>query len=173
MKDENGFSFVLLEELLMVSSRQAEIQTCWRQKKIMHSWCLTFTEVITETISQKQEKTAVVWTCSISILGRRRGRRGMKLEYKFQVGRVLTYSLLHTQGIWHEFNKYLSNESWRRFFQKRGNESESKYWTSAYMMISSMNSCGIKYPPPVSPRTSSSFRPAGSPYHLATERRDS
>lgn len=124
MKDENGFSFVLLEELLMVSSRQAEIQTCWRQKKIMHSWCLTFTEVINETISQKQEKTAVVWTCSISILGRRRGRRGMKLEYKFQVGRVLTYSLLHTQAIWHEFNKYLSNESWRRFFQKRGNESE-------------------------------------------------
>lgn len=48
----------------------------------------------------------------------------MKLEYKFQVGRVLTYSLLHTQAIWHEFNKYLSNESWRRFFQKRGNESE-------------------------------------------------
>lgn len=42
----------------------------------------------------------------------------MKLEYKFQVGRVLTYSLLHTQGIGHEFNKYLSNESWRRFFKR-------------------------------------------------------
>ena len=50
---------------------------------------------------------------------------------------------------------------------------KSKCWTSAFTMTASMNSCGVKCPPPVSPRTSSSLRPAGAPRHLATKRRDS